>query len=124
MKLIESKIITLSILVSAIFSIMCSAQNLPVIKKGGAASQLFVNGSPFLMISGELQNSSASTLSYLEPVWDDLNEMNLNSVFVPVAWEQFEPEEGIHDFTLLDGTGYPVVWYMEKRLFQLYTNVG
>lgn len=103
MKLIKSKIITLSILVSAIFSIMCSAQNLPVIKKGGAASQLFVNGSPLLMISGELQNSSASTLSYLEPVWDDLNEMNLNSVFVPISWEQFEPEEGKYDFSLLDG---------------------
>ena len=103
MKKKEVKLITLSILIVGLFATICKGQELPVIKSNGQASQLFVNGNPFLMISGELQNSSASTLLYLEPIWGDLKKMDLNSVFVPVAWEQFEPEEGIHDFTLLDG---------------------
>jgi len=28
--------------------------------------------------------------------------MHLNSTFVTLAWEQFEPQEGVYDYTLVD----------------------
>ena len=39
----------------------------------------------------------------MEPLWANLKELNLNSVIASISWEQFEPKEGIYDFTLTDG---------------------
>lgn len=76
--------------------------NIPHLKKNGKATQLIVNNEPFLMIAGEVHNSSASTIEYMEPLFPKLKAMNLNSVFVTLAWEQFEPKEGVYDYTLVD----------------------
>jgi len=77
--------------------------DLPRIERRGSASQLIVGGKPFLVLGGELHNSSSSTLSYMQPIWPRLAEMNLNTVLVPVSWEQIEPREGGYDFSLVDG---------------------
>lgn len=61
-----------------------------------------VDDEPFLMIAGELHNSTASSVDYLETIWPKLNEMNLNTVLATVSWELLEPEEGSYDFTLVD----------------------
>jgi len=61
-----------------------------------------VNGKPFLVLGGELGNSSASDLEYMKPIWPKLVDMNLNTVLVPVYWELIEPKEGVYDFALLD----------------------
>lgn len=76
--------------------------NIPHLKKNGATTQLMVNNEPFLMIAGEVHNSSASTIEYMKPLFPKLKAMNLNSVFVTLAWEQFEPEEGVYNYTLVD----------------------
>ena len=76
--------------------------NIPHLQKNGTATQLMVDNEPFLMIAGEVHNSSASTIEYMEPLFPKLKVMNLNSVFVTLAWEQFEPEEGVYDYTLVD----------------------
>ena len=78
------------------------AQDIPYLKQKGSATQLMVNNEPFLMIAGEVHNSSASTEKYMEPLFPKLKAMNLNSVFVTLAWEQFEPEEGIYDYSLVE----------------------
>jgi beta-galactosidase GanA len=65
--------------------------------------QLIVNGEPFIALGGEVHNSSASSLAYMERVWDRLVELRLNTAIVPVYWELVEPEEGRYDFELLDG---------------------
>ncbi|GAA4812939.1 DUF5597 domain-containing protein [Litoribaculum gwangyangense] len=87
-----------------IMTISCQviAQNTPNLQKKGTATQLMVNNEPFLMIAGEVHNSSASTIEYMEPLFPKLKKMNLNSVFVTLAWEQFEPEEGVFDYSLVD----------------------
>ena len=65
---------------------------------------LYVDGAPFLMIGGELHNSSASSLTYMEKnVWPYLRDLHLNTVLLPVAWECVEPEEGRYDFSLVEG---------------------
>jgi hypothetical protein len=75
----------------------------PHLEKRGAATQLVVDGKPFLMLSGELHNSSSSNLAYMKPIWPRLAAMGLNTVVTPLSWELIEPAEGKYDFTLVDG---------------------
>ena len=77
--------------------------SLPHLRKQGAATQLIVDAAPFLVLGGELGNSSSSSLEYMRPVWPKLVALNLNTVLVPVYWELIEPVEGKLDFTLVDG---------------------
>jgi len=91
------------VLLVMINSCLSSAQSeIAYLKKKGSATQLMVNNEPFLMIAGEVHNSSASTEKYMEPLFPKLKAMNLNSVFVTLAWEQFEPEEGVYDYSLVE----------------------
>ena len=81
------------------------AQNtsaLPHLKKQGAATQLKVHNEPFLILGGELGNSSASDLKYMLPIWPKLKAMRLNTILMPIYWELIEPQEGKLDFTLVD----------------------
>ena len=73
-----------------------------LVKNDNGTYQLIVNGSPFIMLAGELHNSSSSTVEYLNSLWKPLKDLNLNTVLASVAWEQFEPQEGIYDYTLID----------------------
>lgn len=77
--------------------------DLPHLQQQGTAVQLIVDNSPFLVLGGELGNSSASSLDYMKPIWPKLVQMNLNTVLTPVYWDLIEPQEGTFDFTLVDG---------------------
>jgi beta-galactosidase GanA len=68
----------------------------------GTTQQLIVEGKPFLVLGGELGNSSASSLAYMQPVWNTVKAMNLNTLLIPVYWELIEPAEGKFDFKLVD----------------------
>lgn len=64
---------------------------------------LFVKGEPFLALAGEVHNSSASTSDYMDThVWPMIEGLNLNTLIVPVYWEQTEPVEGEYHFEILD----------------------
>ena len=76
---------------------------MPRLARQGSATQLLVDGRPFLILGGELQNSSSSSLTYMEPVWPRLAAMHLNTVLTPISWELLEPAEGHFDFALVDG---------------------
>jgi beta-galactosidase GanA len=95
---------TIKILVILVFTCcqITAQKNIPHLAKNGNATQLMVDNKPFLMIAGEVHNSSASTIEYMTPLFPKLKKMNLNSVFVTLAWEQFEPKEGVYDYTLVD----------------------
>ncbi|KAM0326573.1 hypothetical protein ACHAQA_006442 [Verticillium albo-atrum] len=75
---------------------------LPCLKKVGGRWQLQVDGKPWLILGGELQNSSMSSARYMRTVWDNLRKMGINTVLGPVTWEDIEPEEGRFEFTELD----------------------
>jgi hypothetical protein len=77
-------------------------KNIPHLEKKGTATQLVVDGKPFLILGGELGNSSFTSLEYMKPVWPKLKNMNLNTVLAPVYWELIEPDEGKFNFDLYD----------------------
>jgi beta-galactosidase GanA len=74
----------------------------PQLRRQGSATQLIVDGSPFLVIGGELHNSSSSNIEYMRPIWQRMRDLNINTVLTPVSWELIEPTEGSFDFRLVD----------------------
>jgi len=80
-----------------------SAPSLAHLEKRGAATQLMVDGKPFLVLGGETDNTASSSLEYMDTVWPQLVKMNFNTVLVGVGWDWVEPVEGRYDFTLVDG---------------------
>jgi beta-galactosidase GanA len=85
------------------FFMLLSACLFSLKASGKDAYRLQVDGKPFLMLSGELHNSTSSSLEYLSPVWEKLKTMHLNSVIASISWEQFEPQEGVYDYSIIDG---------------------
>ena len=83
-------------------AVAASAAELPHLRRQGDATQLIVDGQPFLARGGELGNSSAEP-GYLHPFWPKLRAMNLNTVVTPVYWNLIEPQEGHFDFASIDG---------------------
>ncbi len=75
----------------------------PELVRNGTRVDLFVGGEPRLLIAGEVRNSSASTLEFIDPLWSRLGALNLNALFLPISWRQFEPEEHHYDDRLLSG---------------------
>lgn len=61
-----------------------------------------VKDEPYIILGGELGNSSATTMTYMESIWPKLKAMNLNTVLMPVYWELIEKKEGTFDFSLLE----------------------
>lgn len=79
-----------------------SKSDIPFLRKQNSTVQLIVDGKPFLILGGELGNSSFTSMEYMQPVWAGLKAMNLNTILVPVYWELIEPSEGEFDFKLYD----------------------
>jgi hypothetical protein len=86
-----NKLGVLTLLVSISFSrpVIGQAHNspagLPHLENRGSATQLVVDGKPFLILGGELHNSSSSSVEFMKPVWPRLSAMHLNTVLLPVA---------------------------------------
>lgn len=94
-----------------VIAILCALLCVTVIQaadislhKQGSATQLYVDGKPFVILGGELGNSSASSPADIARIFPKLQRMNLNTVLVPVYWDMVEPIEGDFDFSLIDTT--------------------
>ena len=84
------------------FSLFSQSYKLPHLEKRGNTVQLVVKDKPFLVLGGELHNSTASGAAYMRPVWAQLRQKHVNTVLAPVYWELIEPREGTFDFSLVD----------------------
>jgi Domain of unknown function (DUF5597)/Beta-galactosidase len=71
-----------------------------IVKKDGRFA-LFVDDAPYLMLGAQVHNSS-SWPSSLPKVWPAMEFLDVNTVEMPVYWEQFEPKQGQYDYTMID----------------------
>src|SRR5215468_4882296 len=76
--------------------------SIPYLQKTGNSKQLFVHEKPFLILGGELGNSSASSSEFMNPLWPRLKSIQLNTILMPVYWELIEPKENEFNFILVD----------------------
>jgi hypothetical protein len=91
---------------AALIAVQCygqTASGIPHLQKQGTATQLIVDGKPFLAVTGELGNNTATSLENMQPIWSRLVAGNLNCVLAAVHWAQLEPAEGKFEFALVDG---------------------
>ena len=77
---------------------------LPHLQRKGNSWQFIVDGKPTVLLTGELHNSTASSMEFMNrrKMWTTMKNMNMNAVLAPIYWELLEPEEGKFDFTTLD----------------------
>jgi hypothetical protein len=85
----------------------CAQQNvadtgIPKLIRRNGVSQLYVDNKPFLILGGELNNSSSSSLNYLSPIWKQITALHFNTLLTPLSWELVEPKEGEFNFALVD----------------------
>jgi hypothetical protein len=90
----------------AVTPLFAQKTGIPHLEKNGNTTQLIVKGKPFLILGGELHNSSTSGVAYMQPIWEQMKRKNLNTVIAPVYWELLEPAEGKFDYTLVDSMIY------------------
>ena len=71
-----------------------------IVKKDGRFA-LLVDGAPYLVLGGQVHNSSTWP-AMLPKVWPAMEDLNVNTVEMPIYWEQFEPRPGQYDYTTID----------------------
>jgi hypothetical protein len=71
-----------------------------IVKKDGRFA-LFVDDAPYLMLGAQVHNSSTWP-NMLPKVWPAMEYLNVNTVEMPIYWEQFEPWQGQYDYTTID----------------------
>lgn len=76
--------------------------SIPRLEMNRGRWEMIVDNKPFLMLAGELHNSSTGSVHHMTPIWERMAKKNLNTVLAAVSWELIEPEEGLFDFTLVD----------------------
>src|SRR5215469_11222033 len=79
-----------------------AGQEIPHLDRRSASTQLIVDGRPFIIFGGELGNSSAGTAAEADRILPRLARAHINTVLMPVAWDQLEAVEGQFDFAILD----------------------
>lgn len=74
---------------------------IPQIIKEDGHYAFMVDGKPFFMLGGQVHNSSAWP-GMMPQVWAAVKQMHLNTLEIPIYWEQVEPQQGKFDFSVVD----------------------
>jgi len=60
-----------------------------------------VDGQPYLILGAQCNNSSAWP-AVLPKVWSAMEALHVNTLEIPIYWEQFEPQPGNYDYSVID----------------------
>jgi beta-galactosidase GanA len=74
---------------------------LPQLVERDGRHALLVDGEPFLILGLQAHNSSGWP-AMLPKVWPAVDYLHANTLEIPVYWEQFEPEPGRFDTSVVD----------------------
>ncbi|MGD0410909.1 MAG: DUF5597 domain-containing protein [Verrucomicrobiota bacterium] len=88
-------------ILASLAAVRGQAADLPKIVEQNGRHALLVDGQPFFMFAGQINNSSAWP-SQLPEVWRAVETIHANTVEMPVYWEQIEPARGKFDFSVVD----------------------
>ena len=95
------------VFIIAIFSICVSLHaqttdpSLPHLLHENGRHALIVDGEPFLILGAQSGNSSAWP-DMLPKVWSAMEVLNVNTLEIPIYWEQFEPQPGQYDYSVIN----------------------
>ncbi len=78
-----------------------AANPLPQVVTQNGRHALMVDGAPYLILGAQCHNSSAWP-GLLPKVWPAIDDLHANTLEIPVYWEQFEPELGVFDTSIVD----------------------
>lgn len=86
-----------------------NAEGIPKLEiDGRERPALLVEGREFIILGGEVHNSTASDRNYMQSfVWDKLGGLPINTLLVPVTWDIVEREKGRYDYSMPQ-------WIMEE----------
>ena len=85
-----------------LFSVYSVNAQIPRLEKKANTSKLIVDGKPFIILGGELHNSTCSDKDAIKRVCKEMKELGLNTILGYAYWEFVEPVEGKFDFELVD----------------------
>jgi len=74
---------------------------IPKIVKENGRYALMVDGAPFLILGAQANNSSTWPAT-LPKVWSAIEYLHANTLEIPIYWEQFEPQPGRFDYSVMD----------------------
>ena len=77
------------------------AEPIPQLARQGDRYTLLVDGKPFFLLGAQVGNSSGWP-ERLQQLWGKAEAMHVNTLEVPVYWEQMEPKEGVFDDSVVD----------------------
>ena len=77
------------------------SSDIPHLEKKDGRFAFIVDGKPFLVLGGQINNSSAWPAT-LPAAWSAAEALHMNTVETPVYWEQMEPTKGTFDFSNVD----------------------
>lgn len=91
----------LSCVVAWSAALASESQPMPQILHDHGRYELQVDGKPYLILGAQVNNSS-NWPATLDKIWPAVGDIHANTLLVPMAWQQIEPNEGKFDFSYLD----------------------
>jgi hypothetical protein len=89
------------LLAGAVWLAFAQTKPLPQLVKKDGRYSLLVDGQPFIILGGQVNNPTAFP-DRMQRAWPKFKALHANTIEFPVYWDSIEPEEGRFDFSGLD----------------------